>query len=168
MSATSILFPLYGPRLTTILAIALFFTLAITQHDRLPVYSCLAWLFGWEAVFEATTWALGRPELGVPHVALYLVVCVVALPWLTRKGARPDWRFLVPAVAFYIVWVATGFHINEHSGKSFDAAAEVWNEAAKILWAAAYLAPLLACSRSGWGKGASRQTASSVLAGRDR
>ena len=144
---TEILFPLGGPRLTTILALAVFLAIAITRGEKKPALACLAWLFGFEFLFEATTFALGRPELGAIHAATYIIIGALLLPWLTRRGVIPSLPLLAAALAVWAIWVATGFHVNEHTGAGFDPAAEVLNELSKMLWAAAYLLPLLSTTR---------------------
>ena len=155
MEATliQILFPLGGPRLTSILALSLFLALAIGRHDRRPIYACLAWMFGFEALFEATTLALGRPEVNTLHVLFYVILGLILVPVLGRHGARPSPPILLAAVLLWAVWVAIGFPINEHPNVMgghfpFNPAAEVLNEAMKLTWAAAYVFPLFLGRRS--------------------
>jgi hypothetical protein len=93
LSAAAVLFPLGGPRLSTILGIAVFLTLAIARGDREPALACVAWLFGFEAIFQATILALGRTGvLGPLHSFAYLVVAAILLPWITRAGVKPSRR----------------------------------------------------------------------------
>lgn len=155
VDAGTVLFPLSGVRLTTILAISLFLAIAITREDRRYAYACVAWLFSFEAVFEATALATGRKEsLGAPHALSYVAAAAVLLPWVWRHGVRPSWPLLALALIVYAAWVGTGFHVNDHTMTGFDPAAEFLNEASKMLWAAAFLLPLLSePGRAGQGAG---------------
>ena len=145
--AVQILFPLGGPRLLSILALSAFVALAISRHDRKPVYACLAWMFGFEALFEATTLALGRPEVNTLHVLFYVALGGLVVPLTARTGVTVSWPLLGLALTVWTVWVAIGFPINEHPNVMrghfpFNPAAEVLNEGMKLAWAAAYLWPL--------------------------
>jgi hypothetical protein len=142
-AAATILFPTGNARLSTIVAVAAFVALALSRRSWSPVAACAAWLFGFEAAFDVTGLAAGRPAaLDVIHLTVYLVLAVALPLWLARRGVLPSWRLLGAALAIWLVWVATGFHVNEHSMVDFDPVAEVWNEGAKTLWAAAYFLPL--------------------------
>lgn len=152
MSAASILFPLGGPRLSTIAFIAVMITLAIGRGDKRPAVACAAWLFGWEALFQVVTLALGRiGGLGPLHSIMYLVIAAFLLPWATfRVGVKPSLPLLGASLVVFAVWVAFGFHVNVNvngTGSGFSVFAEVLNELAKSLWALAYLVPVLRPSR---------------------
>ena len=139
---SAVLFPL-GVRLSTWLAIAAFFAVELYRRDRVSLYALIAWLFSFEAVFEATQLAFGHDKrLGPIHVVFWLVLAAVLLPILWRHGARPFWPILAGALLVWAVWVETGFQVNEHTSVALDVPAEVLNETAKTLWAAAYLLPL--------------------------
>jgi len=152
VSVASILFPVGGgPRLSTILAISLFLTLAIAWGEKRPVLACLAWLFSFEVAFQVTSLAFGH------HVEFLLLgLGLVLLPWLTQRGAKPSLSFLAVAFGLFAAWIAAGFHVNvnAHGMVGFDPAAEALNEATKTLWAVAYLVPLL--RSAGW-RGLSRE-----------
>ena len=144
LDAATILFPTGNTRLSTIVAFSAFLALAIARRSWLPIASCLAWLFGFEAAFNATLLALGRPAALDPiHFALYLAVGIGVPIWLARRGVRPVWYLLAPAIVLWAIWAATGFHVNGHTMADFDPLADALNEGAKTLWAAAYFLPLL-------------------------
>ena len=153
VSVASILFPVGGgPRLSTIVAISLFLTLAIAWEEKRPVLACLAWLFSFEVAFQVTSLAFGH------HVEFLLLGLGLVLvpPWLTRRGAKPSLSLLAVALVLFAAWIAAGFHVNvnAHGMMGFDPAAEALNEATKTLWAVAYLVPLL--RSPGW-RGLSRE-----------
>src|SRR5262249_9579006 len=68
--------------------------------------------------------------------------------YAARHGARPSLPLLAAALAVWVVWIATGFHVNGHTMVGFDPAAEALNEGTKTLWALAYLAPLMRSRRA--------------------
>jgi hypothetical protein len=143
VDAATILFPTGNTRLSTIVAFAAFIALAIMRRSSLPIVGCLAWLFGFEAAFNATVLALGRPAaLDTIHFVPYLLIGIVLPFWLARRGVRPVWSLLAAAVVVWAIWMATGFHANGHAMTDFDPLAEALNEGAKTLWAAAYFLPL--------------------------
>jgi len=136
-NAGTILFPVNGPRLSTDVVFAVFLVLAAWRHDPRPAIAGIAWIVGFENLFEATR----RPH--VWHWILYVAVDVVAIVLLARKGIRPSLLLLAATLAVWAAWLATGFHVNEHTMVHFQPGAEAFNEGAKTLWAAAYLVPLM-------------------------
>ena len=142
----TILFPL-GVRLTTWLGIAAFLSVGLARRDRSPVYACFGWLLGFEAAFQIASLALGRLPVGPEGPVSVVVVGAIALPWLTRRGARPSWRLLAPALVLLGVWAVLGlpqndaqagmFSLHPHIAH-FDVAGEILNEVTKTLWALAY------------------------------
>ena len=143
IDAAPILFPTGNTRLSTIVVFSAFIALAIGRRSWLPIAGCLAWLFGFEAAFNATMLALGHPAALDPiHFAVYLVIGIVLPFWLARRGVRPNWWLLGGAGVLWAIWMATGFHANGHTMADFDPLAEALNEGAKTLWAVAYLLPL--------------------------
>ncbi|MDX6480022.1 MAG: hypothetical protein QOG85_532 [Gaiellaceae bacterium] len=143
IDAATILFPTGNTRLSTIVAFAAFVALALMRRSWLPLAGCVAWLFGFEAAFNATVLALGRPAaLDALHFVPYLALGA-GLPFLlARRAARPNWYVLAAAGGLWAIWVASGFHVNEHQMVGFDPLAEALNEGAKTLWAAAYFLPI--------------------------
>jgi len=131
-------------RLTSVIAVALFATLALAQHRWLPILAMLAWAFGFEFFFEAAELTVGNGDaLGATHIVWEFAAGLVFVPLAWRAGARPYWPLLLASFGACALWMATGFHVNQHTMIGFDPAAEVLNEVAKLLWAAAYLVPLL-------------------------
>jgi hypothetical protein len=136
-NAGTILFPVNGPRLSTDVMLAAFLVLAAWRHDPRPAIAGIAWIVGFENLFEATR----RPHAW--HWTLYVAVDVVGIAILARKGIRPSPLLLAATLAAWGAWLATGFHVNEHTMVHFQPGAEAFNEGAKTLWAAAYLVPFL-------------------------
>jgi hypothetical protein len=148
-----VLFPL-GVRLSTWVVLGIFLILGL--RDRRFWLAAAVWLVGFETVFELTStiellahkpidpgawWALvidfGAYVLGGAFVYV-----------AARRGILPS-PILVGVVAvIWAAWVAAGFHINPHTMRGFDPTAEGLNEAAKTVWALAYLLPLWRISRS--------------------
>ena len=140
MNAAAILFP-FGVRLSTWVAAAAFLALAAYRRDCRPLLAAVAWIWGFEIVFQLTSIAAEHHDasvagrLGYILVGVPIIVCVTA--WI-----RPDGWLLAAAATCFVVWIATGFHVNEHTMASFDPIGEGLNEAAKTLLAVAYLLPL--------------------------
>ena len=144
VGAAQILFPTGNARLTTLLAFAAFIALAIQRRSWFPVVACVAWLSGYEAALNITLIALGRPQTLDPlHFSVYLALAILGPLGLARRGYPPSWPLLAAAAIVWIVWLATGFHVNGHSLVDFSVPAEVWNELSKMLWAAAYFVPFV-------------------------
>lgn len=140
--AGTILFPVNGPRLSTDVMLAAFLVLAVWRHDPKPAFAGIAWIVGFENLFEATR----RPH--VWHWILYVAVDVIGIALLARKAKiAPSPLLLAATLAVWAAWLATGFHVNEHTMVHFQPGAEAFNEGAKTLWAAAYLVPLLLARR---------------------
>jgi hypothetical protein len=136
-SARSIIWPGDQVRLSTVLVLAAFLALAVTRQDHRPAVAAVAWLVGFELLFEATR----RPYEW--HWILFVAVDIVGIVLLARKGIAPSPVLLVAALAVWGAWLATGFHVNHHDTVPFQPGAEVFNEGAKTLWGAAYLVPFL-------------------------
>lgn len=138
LDAGKVLFPFNGPRLSTDVTFAAFMGLAVWRQDPRPAIAGIAWLIGFENLFEATR----RPHAW--HWILYVGVDVIGIVLLARKGRiAPSPVLLAATLAVWAAWLATGFHVNEHTMTHFQPGAEAFNEGAKTLWAAAYLVPLL-------------------------
>ena len=136
-NAGTILFPVNGPRLSTDVLLAAFLVLAAWRHDPRPAIAAIAWIVGFENLFEATR----RPHMW--HWILFVAVNVIGMALLARKGIAPSLLLLAATFAVWAAWLATGFHVNEHTMVHFQPGAEAFNEGAKTLWAAAYLVPFL-------------------------
>jgi len=138
----TVLFPL-NVRLSTWVALGVFLLLARRGRDRTPLLAGAAWLAGFEATFQVVSLAARHPlpswKWG-PFALMALGLVVVSLT--VRRGIRPNPALMVLAAAFWLAWIATGFHVNLHGGVAFSSLAEAMNEAAKTAWAAAYVWPL--------------------------
>ena len=150
-----VLFP-FGVRLSTWLAILAFAGLAIARKDWRPLLAGWAWITGWEATFQVFSLAFGRLPVGPDGPIFYIILGCVTVPFAARHGARPSLPILACAVGLLVLWLATGFHVNGHTTIGFDPTAEALNEAAKTLWAVAYLWPLVKRERRPHPKGDSR------------
>lgn len=140
---TAVLFPA-GVRLSTWLPIAAFVAVAVIRRDGRAIGAAFAWLAGFEAAYQASTLATGSGLPAAGWTAPALIVFGVAVTWEAwRRGVRPDLRVMAMTAAVWAAWLATGFHANEPTFVDFNVTAEVLNEAAKTLWAVAYLIPLL-------------------------
>lgn len=133
--AGPILFP--AARLSTVLMFSAFGALAVMRRDHRPVVAAVAWLVGFEWLFEATRRPYGW------HWVVLIAVDVVGIALLARKGIAPSPLLLGATLALWAAWLATGFHVNQHTMAHFQPGAEAFNEGAKTLWGAAYLVPLL-------------------------
>jgi hypothetical protein len=136
-SAQSILFPPGGARLSTVLVFAAFLALAVKRHDLKPAVAAVAWLVGFELLFEATR----RPYEW--HWIIFIAFDVVGITLLARKGITPSPLLLAATLVVWAGWLATGFHVNHHDTVRFQPSAEAFNEGAKTLWGAAYFVPLV-------------------------
>jgi hypothetical protein len=136
-NAGEIIFPVHGPRLSTDVMLAAFLVVALWRRDPRPLVAGIAWMIGFENLFEATR----RPH--VWHWIVFVAVNVIGMTLLARKGVAPSPLLLAATLAVWGAWLATGFHVNEHTMVHFQPGAEAFNEAAKTLWALAYLVPFL-------------------------
>lgn len=139
----AVLFPA-GVRLSTWLPIIAFVGLAVIWREWRPAGAMFAWLAGFEAAYQASTLATGNglPAAGWTAPALILFGVIVAgETW--RRGVRPSVTFMVATAAVWVAWLAIGYPANEPTLVGLNVPAEVLNEAAKTLWAVAYLVPLL-------------------------
>ena len=144
---SALLFP-FGVRLSTLLTGLVFVSFAAAYRDKRFALAGWAWLTGFEAAFQATALALGHPlPKGIDGPIFYVVLGVITVPFALRFWSRPSVRLMAGVAAIWVVWLATGFHVNEHEMAGFRPSAEVLNEAAKTLWAVAYLWPLWQQSR---------------------
>ena len=68
--------------------------------------------------------------------------------WFRDAVPKPDLWLMALVAVVCVAWVATGFHVDSHGMVGFEPSAEALNEAAKTLWALAYLVPLCRLRRS--------------------
>lgn len=131
----------FGVRVSTWVAALLFLVPGV--RDRRYLVAGAAWLTGFETVFQVTSLVAGKPlppwRWG-PFVLIALGIAVVFVA--SRRGVLPDRRLMAAVAAIWAVWLVSGFHANAHQMVGLDVFSEVLNEAAKTLWAVAYLWPL--------------------------
>lgn len=140
-----VLFP-FGARLTTWVLVVAFVVLAAKKHDSRVLVAACAWLIGFEAAFDLSRFAVGKAHPFVTW-ALPLVVGVFTLAWAYRNDIRPARNYALATGAVWVVWLAVGVPVNQHTLTNFSWTAEILNVSAKTLWALAYLIPLLTSSR---------------------
>jgi hypothetical protein len=151
--AVHIFFP-GGVRLTTWLTLIAFLVLAAWRADWRPFLAALAWLLGFEAAYQITCIITGNGSPASNVSAPMLIgIGVVSVAVATHYGVYPSWPIMGAVAVVWIAWVAAGLPASLPT--RFNAEAEVFNETAKLLWAAAYMVPLLAPC----GRGVSRRTA---------
>jgi hypothetical protein len=113
--------------------------------DGRALIAALAWLTGFETAYQITALLMGTnafpaavPWLGLPGV---IVVPLAA----RRYGVTPSRPWVFVSVAVWIVWIAFGFHANQHETPDrFSVFTEVLNETTKTVVAVAYLRGLRA------------------------
>lgn len=136
------LFPL-DVRLSTWLALAAFAATPLIRPGLATLYACVAWLFGFEAAFQATALTLGHPlPVGLDGPIFFVVVGSGVVIWLSRRGVRPSAPIMALVVFVWVAWLAAGFPVNGHTTVGLNVPAEILNEAAKSLCALAYLWPV--------------------------
>jgi hypothetical protein len=145
---SAILFPL-GVRLSTWIVLGVFLLFGV--RDRRYWLAGAAWLTGFEAAYQVTSLATGHPLPGwgfMPFVFMAIGVTVVGFS--ASRNVRPSASMMSVVAVLWVVWVASGFHVNGPTSIHLDPAAEVLNEAAKTLWGVAYLWPLWKVSGGGF------------------
>lgn len=141
---SAILFPL-GIRLTTWVMLLAFVALAAWRSEREPLIAAVAWLAGFEGAYQIASVLLHTPP-GLPLFGSISISLIVGMPLIavamTILGARPDPILIVAALLAFVVWLATGFHVNTTLNIA-SIEGEALNDASKTLWALAYLVPLV-------------------------
>ena len=142
--ATALLFPL-GVRLSTWLCLAAFVVVAIRQRSARPLAAAVAWFFGFEATYQLCAYLTGE---GLPAttgfaIAFTIIVGVIVVALAAWWRVLPYWPLMAAAALVWAVWIAIGFPANGPSLVGLNPWSEVLNEAAKVLWAAAYFVPLI-------------------------
>ena len=141
--ADALLFPV-GVRLSTWVGLAAFLVVWLVRRDRLTLLAAAAWFVGFEAAYQAfaltTGEGLAAKGLAAP---LMIVLGVIVVAVARRHDVHPSGLLMVVVAAVWTAWVAIGFPANGPSLVGLNRVAEALNEAAKTLWAAAYLLPFL-------------------------
>src|SRR3954451_8727524 len=135
----TILFPL-GVRLSTWIGLATFITLAGIFRDRRFLIAALVWMTGFEVLYDITSLAAAPSHWRLN--VFFLVCSLFTVFWFRDATPKPDMRLMVLVAVIWVVWVATGFHVNSHGMGGFEPSTEALNEGAKTLWALAYIIPL--------------------------
>jgi hypothetical protein len=134
-----ILFPL-GARLSTWIGLAMFIAFAGVYRDRRFLIAALVWMTGFEAFYDMSS-LVANPSHWRLNV-FFLVCSLFTVLWFRNAVPKPDLRLMALVAVVWVVWFATGFHVNSHGMAGFEPSAEALNEGAKTLWALAYLIPL--------------------------
>jgi len=139
-----------GIRTSTWATAAVFAVLCAYRQDWKVMGYCAVWLTGFEVAYQLTALVMGTNMFPLAAPVL-MVPGLIIVPIATfRYGVKPSLPTMGLVAAVWIVWIALGFHANQHERPSvFDPLTEALNEGAKTLWAAAYLLPLLVTSRRG-------------------
>lgn len=136
-----------GARLSSWVMLALFANLALYRRRWRPLLAAFVWLAGFEAAWQATVYLTyryaGPSWAGIPRSAVTLLVGVAAVYIARRRGLKPNAMLMLAVAVVWLVWLATGFHSNNHTLVRLNVTGEALNEAAKTLWALAYFVPLL-------------------------
>ena len=133
MHEATILFP-FGVRLSTWIVLGVFVFLGVRRRDRRYFFAALVWLASFEAAYDVSMWVM-HPQHWYLNV-FFFGASVLTVTYFGRSIPRPNLWIGAVVVALWAVWIATGFHVNDHQMIDFDPAAEAVNEAAKTLWAA--------------------------------
>ncbi len=139
-----LLFP-FEMRTTTWLCVLAFAVLAIRRHDSRPLVACCVWLLGFEVAFDVSRYATGQAGPFMTW-ALPLIVGVFTIVWSIWNRLFPSLPWVAVTAVIWAIWLAAGFHVNQHTILGFDWTAELLNVSAKTAWAAAYFVPMLALS----------------------
>lgn len=145
-----------GVRISTLAMLPLFLYVSLRRDNPKPLLAAAAWMTGFESAYQLTNLAKGRRppsavvvtvarfgwHIHLPWQPILIGLGLVIVPVAWRLGLRPEpWLMAVVGV-LWIVWIALGFHANQHTMVHFDAGSEAVNEAGKTLWAFAYLWPI--------------------------
>lgn len=141
---------LFGVRISTWLTVLVFALIAAWRSERAPMVAAIAWLASFEAAYQIAAMILRTPSpiplVGPVSISLLVGAPAVAL-LMTALGARPNRSLLGLALLVFAVWLATGFHVNTDT-VIVSPSGEALNDAAKTLWALAYLLPLWQARRT--------------------
>jgi hypothetical protein len=123
-------------------ALVAFAVFAAYRRNWKPLFAAFAWMTGWEAAWQATNIALGHGHPLWLWGTYTLFVVGPASTLLACRLMTPSLFWATVLALLWIVWLATGFHSNNHTLVGFNPLAEALNEAAKTAWALVYLWPL--------------------------
>jgi hypothetical protein len=140
---------LFGVRISTWTTVLVFALLAAWRSERAPLLAAIAWLASFETAYQIAAMILRTPSpvplVGPVSISLLVGAPAVAL-LMTAMGARANRFVLGLALLAFVVWIATGFHVNTDT-VIVSPTGEALNDTAKTLWALAYLLPLLRARR---------------------
>src|ERR1051326_6536503 len=143
---------LLGVRISTWLTVLVFGLIAAWRSERAPLLAAIAWLASFESAYQIASMILKTPPpiplIGPVSISLLVGAPAVAL-LMTAMGARANPLLLGLALLTFGVWIATGFHVNTGT-VVVSPTGEALNDAAKTLWALAYLLPLLPGTARSW------------------
>lgn len=151
--------PLNQVRWSTVLTAGILFAVITWQTRRpvLAVAATMAWLWGYEIIYQATGTVVHRWSL----MSLGYTVAGTT-GWLIATymfGVRLDWRIVAAFAGLWVVWILLGFNSNMSdriipgADRTFSWSDEALNVATKAVAAAAVLAGALVPNLKG---GASR------------
>lgn len=153
-----------GVRVSTMVTWTAFVFVGVAQHNlKRALLAAAMWLCGWEVAWQFARWLKVAHHHASWSLAIFAALAGFVV-LLQRRAIRPSLPLIGVALLFSVIWIVTGFHINQHTVTHFDPLAEGLNEAAKTAWAIAYLWPLWLCGRSDERRVEARRAASADAA----
>ena len=145
------------PRWSTVLMAALL--LAVigwrSRSPRLAVVATLAWLFGFEIIWQLGHGISGHVRFWDLNWFYWLAISGGWLAFAHHLGVRPELRLVAVAAALWAIWLMLGFNSN-WPGQPISWTNEALNEASKTALGLAFLVGVLRDSRLGIGERADR------------
>jgi len=137
-----------GVRVSTMATWTAFVFVGVFQQKlKRALLAAATWLCGWEVAWQFARWVKVTHHLASWNVVIFAALAGFVI-LLQRRAVRPSLPLIAVALIIAAVWLATGFRVNYHTLAGFSPSAEALNEAAKTVWALAYLWPLWLCGRS--------------------
>src|SRR2546421_194101 len=137
--------PIAGPiRITTVVMGLVI--IAVVYVRRRNVVAAFVTVMAWASVYEIAFEATGVLLRGWPLKTL-LWISLALLGWVAlsiSRGITPNPWLAVLCAAVWVIWIATGFHVNpsplsDGSSTNFMNSAELFNEATKTALGLAFL-----------------------------
>jgi len=132
-------------RTSTWATILVFMAVMVARKDWAVMVACMAWLWGFEAAYQITSYVMGTNAL--PGDLWWFTAFGAASILLAARFRVPvSWPWIGCAAAIWLVWLLFGFHANLETGRletgaPFSVWYEVLNTTAKTALAAAFLLP---------------------------
>jgi hypothetical protein len=151
---------------TLVMSVAVFSVVSWRTHSWWRGFVVLAaWISAYEVIYTSTGAALGRWRFVDFLPTTGMLGWVFLALWM---GHRPNWTWLGIFAVSWVVWIAFGFHANDHGlrpGPAISPLNEILNIATKTALGLAYLfgswvgSPILSTRWSLWLHGKRQQSA---------